>query len=423
MSDYTAPALPSLQVTTTLIYRPFRGRCGWWRDATVYDIYAAQLDGATLDNTFACISAAARLGVSAVSFRPSHLDPRTPADAALARRLVDKAHAHGLKAVVQVSGADTPGPRTAAEGPIPRPIRDKEVEGLELVDRAEAFLECGADGIDVGFIVEPELTGHEQEADLLHDVFVGLQQRIAARDTEVVLGASAASRFPAALARHLEHDRIAHLRDDRLLLAPWSPQGVAQAITTDIRERAQHADCLAWRPNSPFPYDHFGPLGADSWFATTADPTQRGRALNLLVLLLPGAVYLRQGDEVGMDNATRPNSAHDLVDQLAHLLLEQRRDAESPYSRLRDALRLRAERRLGTGALALVEGGQWQTPDTLALVNRDVLGVLNFGPTELLVPTQARLLAASGPVLSGAQGLVVPPETTVWLDVADDHDL
>ncbi|OKL52045.1 hypothetical protein [Buchananella hordeovulneris] len=423
MSNNVAPALPSLQVTTTLIYRSFRGPREWWRDATVYDIYAAQLDDATLDNTFACISAAARLGVSAVSFRPSHLDPRTPADAALARRLVDKAHAHGLKAVVQVSGADTPGPRTAAEGPIPRPIRDKEVEGLELVARAEAFLACGADGIDLGFIVEPELTGQDQEAELLHDVFVALQQLIAARETEVVLGASAASRFPAALARHLERDRVAHLRDDRLLLAPWSPQGVAEAITADIRERAQRSDCLAWRPNSPFPYDHFGPLGADSWFATTADPTQRGRALNLLVLLLPGAVYLRQGDEVGLENTKRPASAHALVDQLAHLLLEQRPDPESAYSRLRAALRLRAERRLGTGALALVEGGQWQTADTLALVNRDVLGVLNFGTSELFVPSQAQVLAASGPVDADTQGIVVPPETTIWLDVADDHDL
>jgi alpha-glucosidase len=80
----------------------------------------------------------------------------------------------------------------------------------------------------------------------------------------------------------------------------------------------------------------------------------------------------------------------------------------------RSLLRLRRERALGTGGLALVEGF---ADDVVALENRDPEGqhstlvVANLGSEPVALPDGLTVLIASGPLT--AEGLV-PEDTTVW---------
>lgn len=404
-------------LVTTVLQRSYRGPVQWWRDATVYDVIATKYGDPNLEATFASVAHAARLGVQAISFRPSHLDPTDKKDAQAIQRVIDRAHQMGLKAFVQVSGASHPAPASRQQGPVPSPIVGKEVDGFPLVDRAEAFLALGADGIELGLIVEPELTGQQAEAELLTAVVEKLKELRTRNGEKVILAATASAQFPSSLSRHLHQDWMHHLRDDRLQLSPWTGEGLVGAITSSVRERAKLDHPSAWIPNVNFSYSAFGPLEVESWFNEPTHSARRAQAVNLLALSLPGAIYLHQGDEVARSQVEDPADSHELLDSIAGQLIEQRQTDCTPYSTMRRALRVRAERRLGTGTLAVVTGAPWQGPHCIALQNRDVMAVTNLSEESIEIPHDWEVLVCSAPCDESGQSVVLPPQATVWLRI------
>jgi len=89
----------------------------------------------------------------------------------------------------------------------------------------------------------------------------------------------------------------------------------------------------------------------------------------------------------------------------------------STFETYRAALALRKAEGLGLGGLAWLAG--WETSaDVIALRNQDVVVVANLGAEPVLLPRGARVLLASGPVVTDRSAdpqTRIPADTTVWL--------
>ncbi len=171
------------------------------------------------------------------------------------------------------------------------------------------------------------------------------------------------------------------------------------------------------------------------------------------MLAMPGSAYLYQGEELGLpEHTTMPDEARqDPMFQRTHgqqkgrdgcrvpipwqsdapsygfgptdatwlpqpaiygeLALDKQRGVPgSTYEMYRAALRLRAQHRLGAGALAWTVG-----PDgALAFQNGDVYVLTNFSDTPAALPAGVRPLISSEPL--NADG-TVPADVTVWASV------
>lgn len=181
---------------------------------------------------------------------------------------------------------------------------------------------------------------------------------------------------------------------------------------------------------------------------------RRARAATALMLALPGAAYLYQGEELGLpEDIALPDTARQdptwfrthgerfgrdgcrvpipwqrdapsygfgpeeaswlpQPPEWAALARDVQRDApHSTLSLYRAALRLRRAHRLGTGAL------RWHdaAAHTLAFAVQDVEVVTNLGSAAVPFPAEldpARMVLASSPL--AADG-AIPPDTTVWV--------
>jgi alpha-glucosidase len=176
---------------------------------------------------------------------------------------------------------------------------------------------------------------------------------------------------------------------------------------------------------------------------------RRARAATLLMLALPGAAYLYQGEELGLpDHTMLPDEARQdptwfrsghksrgrdgcrvpipwerggpsygfgpgersWLPQPAswdrYALAGQRGVAGSTYEMYREALRLRGTHRLGAGEVVWADG-----PDTVTFRNGDVLVVANLGAEPVALPAGARVLMASGELTADGE---VPTDVTVW---------
>ncbi|HET7475267.1 MAG TPA: glycoside hydrolase family 13 protein [Dermatophilaceae bacterium] len=182
---------------------------------------------------------------------------------------------------------------------------------------------------------------------------------------------------------------------------------------------------------------------------------RRARAATALMLALPGAAYLYQGEELGLPEHTElpdevrqdpawernghtergrdgcripfpwtadgpslgfgptANAWLPQPDSYAGLAADTQAGAEGSTLELyRRLLALRAEHRLGVGSLHWLDG---YGEDVVALGNLDLdrrpVGVVvNLGPASVPLPPQAVVLAASGPLDQGR----VPTDTGVW---------
>jgi alpha-glucosidase len=184
---------------------------------------------------------------------------------------------------------------------------------------------------------------------------------------------------------------------------------------------------------------------------------ERARAATALMLALPGGAYLYQGEELGLPDSTdmpheyrqdpafRRTNGEEIGRDGCRVPMPWQKEAPSfgfgPSEKswlpqppvygeyavdqqdgvegstlelYRSLLRLRRERSLGTGGLALVEGF---ADDVVALENRapegqhSTLVVANLGSEPVALPDGLTVLIASGPLT--AEGLV-PEDTTVW---------
>ena len=209
----------------------------------------------------------------------------------------------------------------------------------------------------------------------------------------------------AALGPYLEHLDAAFSFE--LYHAPWEPQVVRAAIETGVA-RVDRPSRLAWvLSNHDFPR-----------LPTRVGPG-RERLAALLLLSLPGPVFVYQGDEIGMpdgpgadpplDRAGRDAFRHPmqwepgpgggfttgapwlpLVDPGERNVADQRGDPGSLLSLYRDVIALRRD--LGPG-LAFVESG---SPDVLAFRRgEDHIVVLNFADEPRDAPPHGQVLLAA----------------------------
>lgn len=405
-----------MTTTTTLVHRAHNGPLEWWRDGLVYEVASPELGAVELAGVGHLVDHVASLGFTVLLLRPSLMDARNDLDPF--RELIGRAHGAGVRIVVRVSGALGPvtGPHARDDDRI---VVGAEREGEGIVERAEAFLSAGADGIDLGTIIPPEVTERTDLARLT-EYFSILHGLIAGYTDDGMIGADVSADYPRSLRHHLQEDWLHHLRDDALILARWDAESMTAHLTRSLDDHDRFGAPPVWRslPGHRL-CEATDPGDGRRWFAVDdGRRRQRATALQALALALPGSVYLRQGDEVGLpdpDKPTAPLELAGLVNARAH---EQGSLFGSPLATVRHATHVRRERRLAAAPMAFVTGLDWCPPRVLTLLARDVLVMVNTADEPVVLPPGADVLLSSQGLEQAEGRLMVPTMTTAWLDAA-----
>lgn len=358
----------------------------------------------------------ASLGFTALLLRPSLMDARNDLDPF--RELVGRAHGAGVRIVVRVSGALGPvtGPHAHDDDRI---VVGAEREGEGIVERAEAFLSAGADGIDLGTIIPPEVAERTDLARLT-EYFSILHGLIAGYTDDGMIGADVSADYPRTLHHHLQEDWLHHLRDDALILARWDAESMTAHLTRSLDDHDRFGAPPVWRFLPSYRLcEATDPGDGLNWFAVDdGRRRQRATALQALALALPGSVYLRQGDEVGLPDSDKPTAPLELAGLVNARAHDQGSLFGSPLATVRHATHVRRERRLAAAPLAFVTGLDWCPPRTLTLLARDVLVMVNTTDEPVILPQGADVLLSSQGLEQAEGRLMVPTMTTAWLDAA-----
>ena len=265
------------------------------------------------------------------------------------------------------------------------------------------------------------------------------------------------------MARYVRPDEMQQTFAFQLLAAPWEAGALRAGITEALATTAAVGASATWVLSNHDVVRHTTRLAlprADDLHVgvlpTDPQPDEglglrRGRAATLVMLALPGAAYLYQGEELGLPEHTTlpPQARRDpsfareggriagrdgcrvplpwLADAPGlgfgpggatwlpqppswsrYAVDAEDGDPGSTLAMYREALGLRRERRLGSGPLV------WRDDlgeQVVAFTAGDVLVVANLGPEPVPVPEGAGVLLASGPL----DGAGVPADTTAWL--------
>lgn len=405
-----------MTTTTTLVHRGSPGPSAWWHQALVYEMASPQLGALELPAVAAMLDHVVSLGLDALLIRPSLMEATE--DVAAFRSLAEHAHSLGLRVIVRVSGALGPvtGPHAGADE---RVFVQAEGPGQVLLSRAESFLAAGADGVDVGTILPPELTANT-DLDLLTQYFSVLHTHVASYCADGVLGADVSTDYPDAMRHHLQEDWLHHLRDDSLVLTRWDAQSLTDHLTASLADHDRFGATPVWRILPPYRVrEETDPGDGRRWFEQAAPVRQRRAiALQALALALPGAVYLRQGDEIAMMDADKPVNPLELARIVNERAATQGSQFGSPLATVRHATFLRRSRELSTAPLAFVRGLPWCPPGVLSLLVRDVLVLVNTLPEPVALPEHAEVLLASQHLDQRDGRLLVPAATTTWLEAS-----
>ncbi|WP_368734528.1 glycosidase [Actinomyces sp. 186855] len=387
----------------------------WWRKALVYEIASSELGAEDLAQMHGVLDHVRSLGLNTVLMRPGLVD--VPAESAAVAALAEAAHERGLRLLLRISGALGPvtGPHAGEDRRI---VVGREREGDGLLERAEAFLAAGADGIDLGTIIPPEVTEATDLAQLTEYLNL-LHGLLASYAEDGVLGADVSADYPETWRRHFQEDWLHHLRDDALMLVRWDAGSMTRHLTRSLAEHDRYGAPPVWRCLPSHVLDATtDPGDGRRWFTQPEVREQRALALQALMLALPGSVYLRQGDEVSLPDVLRPSSPREVQDLVNEHAAEQGALFGSPLATVRHATWLREERRLASAPLAFVTGLDWCAREVLTLLVRDVLVLVNTTAEPVSLPEHAEVLLSSQ-LLGQADGrVVVPPTTTVWLHAA-----
>ncbi|MEI2827007.1 MAG: alpha-amylase family glycosyl hydrolase [Dermatophilaceae bacterium] len=272
---------------------------------------------------------------------------------------------------------------------------------------------------------------------------------------------------PERMARYLREDEMHQAFAFDFLESAWDASTLRSAIDHDLAAMApvgasctwvlsnhdvvRHATRLGLRQDQPRPHG----VGPDDPQPDIALGLRRARAATMLMLALPGAAYLYQGEELGLpDHTTLPTEVRQDPAFIRTGGAEIGRDGcrvpipwepdapaygfsptgaswlpqpqmwqeyaasaqagvpDSTLELYRAALRVRRQERLGEGSLAWVDLG----PDVVAFRNGQVLIVINLGPAPLSVdlPLKVVLRSDRGTALGGDDALVLPTDTAIW---------
>ena len=304
----------------------------------------------------------------------------------------------------------------------------------------------------------------------IHDIYRRWREVLAEYDGERILCAEASVDPLDRLADWVRPDQMHQTFNFSYLAAPWDAAELRRIITSSLEafdavgapttwvlsnhDVVRHPTRLALTADSPRPGDGRGPEDEQPDHVLG---TRRARAASLLMLGLPGGVYLYQGEELGLpDHTTLP---HDVRQDptyhrtggsrlgrdgcrvplpwtstgaslgysatgeawlpqppgWAELSREaQRHDPASTLSLYRSALALRREHGLGSGSLAWAE--DLTGPDCLGLVNNGVLVLLNTGSAPVELPDLPVLLRSGSPASAPH---ILDPEECAWLQTED----
>ncbi|MEF3121738.1 alpha-amylase family glycosyl hydrolase, partial [Kocuria flava] len=304
----------------------------------------------------------------------------------------------------------------------------------------------------------------------IHDIYRRWREVLAEYDGERILCAEASVEPLTRLADWVRPDQMHQTFNFSYLAAPWDAAELRRIITTSLEafdavgapttwvlsnhDVVRHTTRLGLPENVSRPGDGLGPEDAQPDHILG---TRRARAASLLMLGLPGGVYLYQGEELGLpDHTTLPHgfrqdptyhrTGDDRIgrdgcrvplpwtttgDSLgfsatgkswlpqpadwSELSREaQRHDPGSTLSLYRTALALRRTHGLGAGSLAWAEDFTGQ--GCLGFVNNDVLVLLNMGTTAVELPELPVLLRSDS---GTAVPRILSPEECIWLNLDD----
>lgn len=373
MSIQTQVFDPSL-LTMTLIHHGGHRQQTWWRSAVLYE-YAFTVSE-HFDVVAKAMPGASALGVDGVVI-PSG---GQAISSKRASALVEAHHAAGLRVVASLA------PTRGEDG---------------MIADAQTWLAAGADGIDLRSALASKRLADSRP----------FQALVAAYREDGLLAGSmrTASDLPAHVAEHW----LGHLRDDSLTDVAWKASAIRKAITENFATRDALGATPAW--TTTYALYRCGPAG-ESWQADRMS-TKRVRAIAMMVLSLPGAVYLLQGEEVGLRNWASDNDPAARTDAVLAAQHAQMDDPSSMLSHYRRLLHLRRRHDLGRGTVAWVDGLK-DTSTCVQFLNRCFLVLLNTAHSQLTLPAASNIVAASAPIGVRAEGeRVVPANAAVMIEL------
>ncbi|NJC73283.1 glycoside hydrolase family 13 protein [Planosporangium thailandense] len=301
------------------------------------------------------------------------------------------------------------------------------------------------------------------DQDGVHEIYRSWRRVVDAYPDDRILVAEAWVDPIERMARYVRPDEMHQAFNFAYLLAPWSAAELRKVVDASLAACRVVGAPTTWVLSNHDVVRHPSRFGyADGHIPRNGigprDPQpdeelglRRGRAATLLMLGLPGAAYLYQGEELGLpEHSTLPDEArqdptwvrsgHTAVGRDGcrvpipwspggpsygfgpgerswlpqppswerYARDVQRGVKTSTFELYREALRLRRVYRLGAGDLAWwPEAG----PEVVAFRNGELLVVANLGATVATLPAGARVVLASGELDADGR---VPTDTTVW---------
>jgi alpha-glucosidase len=346
----------------------------------------------------------------------------------------------------------------------------------EFEDVLRFWLDLGVDGfrIDVahGMVKAPGLpdVGRTGQASMLHgtdlpyfdqdgvhEIHRSWRRLLDSYGGDRIAVAEAWAPTPERLALYVRPDELHQAFNFHYLTVDWDAKAKREVIDESLRTAGQVGAPTTWVLSNHDVKRHLTRYGGG------AVGLRRARAAVLLMLALPGSAYIYQGEELGLDEvldlpeelqqdpqrARDPESGRDgcrvplpwsgdkppfgfgpggeswlpMPAEWADLTVEkQSGDPESMLTLYRSALRARHEHpALGDGTL------RWlPSPEGTLVFEREPLpGVepsgslvcaVNLNGESVRIPAPGRVLLSSGPIRPAGDGLIVPPDTTVWFD-------
>lgn len=363
-------------LTMTLVHPADRGAQPWWRSAVLYEY--AFVAGQCPELAVECVAEAVALGADGTVLPTGvdRLDPATAAD------IVAAHHRAGLRLIPSLA------PSRGQDG---------------MLADAELWLDAGADGIDLRSALA---------AKIVHNS--GPFHALLARYGDDLLLAGA-MRTTDDLPTQLAEQWLGHLRDDSLTDVPWQAAAIRAAVTGNFQLRDALGATPAW--TTTYAMYRNGPAG-QSWQADRMSPA-RVRATALMVMALPGAVYLLQGEEVGLRDWSLNQEPHERCRAVQRSHAEQHNNPASMVEHYRRSLHLRREFQLGSGTVAWVDSDA-AAPGLLQLVNRRHLIILNTSTAAVTLPAEMSVEHASADMRRLADGrLVLPADTALMSHLPD----
>ena len=348
---------------------------------------------------------------------------------------------------------------------------DRGVDGFR-VDVSDALVK--AEGLPdwdapIDGIVDstlPERQPPMRDQDGVHEIYRSWRRILDSYGADRILCAEAWVSPTSRLARYVRPDEMHQAFNFVYLKTQWHAASQREAIRSSIDDIGAVGAVPTWVLSNHDVVRHVSRLGMPP--GTTAEggvgigDTQpdrelglrRGRAATLLLLSLPGVAYVYQGEETGLPEHTQlpddvrqdpewfrndgqrrgrdgcrvpipwdadapaygfsasGNSWLPQPDDWGPYAVSAQRGVEgSTYEMYRSALRIRRERGLGGGTLTFESR---YADDVLCFRNGDVLVVTTMDAGTATLPSNARVLLASGPL----DGDNIPTDTTVWLAFA-----